>query len=263
MPQRDPLMRALSSFTRELAAGSTINDMLHVLAIRGALALQVTGAGVVLAEGNSIRFATAIDHMTAAIERTQEEAQQGPGVDAVRTGGSVRVSDLREDGQRWPPFTARAREHGVVAALSVPLRLGASRLGALDLYSTADRDWPDQHVAVAQALADAAAGYLSHANELERSRMMIAELRDTLAERIVIEQAKGMVAAYQQMTVDEASDVIQHYAASHGSSLRTVAAAIVNLGLRPLAEASQIPHRLHRLAVGERGREGWLSIARC
>ena len=226
-------MDALLSFSAGLAAGSSIDDVLRNLAVLSAMALQVTGAGVVLVEGGSVVAGPSIDRATEP-EHVQAATQQGPGADAVRSGLVVRVSDLRQVKDRWPCFSSSALHHDLVAVMSVPLRVPAAGIGALDLYAMTVRDWPDEEVAAAQALASIAAAYLPYASELQQSFDVSARLRAALSRRIVVEQAKGMVAAHRHITVQEAIDVMRNYAMTHRASLQEIAEAIVGVGLRPL-----------------------------
>jgi GAF domain-containing protein len=226
-------MDALLSFSAALAAGSSIDDVLRNLAVLSAIALQVTGAGVVLVEDGSVVVGASIDRATEP-EHVQAATQQGPGVDAVRTGLVVRVSDLRQVNDRWPSFTPSALEHDLVAVMSVPLRVAEAGFGALDLYAMAVRDWPDEEIAAAQALANIAAAYMPYASELQQSCDVSTRLRDALSRRIVVEQAKGMVAAYRHIPVQQAIDIMRHYAVTHRASLQEIAEAIVGVGLRPL-----------------------------
>ena len=226
-------MDALLSFSAALAAGSSIEGVLRNLAVLSAMTLQVTGAGVVLVENGSIIAGASIDRATEP-EHVQATRQQGPAVDAVRTGLVVRVSDLRQVKDRWPRFASCALEYDLVAVMSVPLRVAEAAIGALDLYAMGVRDWPDDAVAAAQALANIAAAYMPHASELQQSRDVSTRLRDALSRRIVVEQAKGMVAGYRHIPVQQAIDVMRNYAATHQASLQEIAEAIVGVGLRPL-----------------------------
>jgi GAF domain-containing protein len=230
---QDPAMDALLSFSAALAAGSTIDDVLRNLAVLSAMALQVTGAGVVLVEDGSIVAGASIDRAIEP-EHVQAATQQGPGVDAVRTGLVVRVSDLRQVKDRWPSFTSSALQHDLVAVVSVPLQGAEAGIGALDLYAMASRDWADEEIAAAQALATIAAAYMPYASELQQSRVVSTRLRDALSRRIVVEQAKGMVAADRHIPVQQAIDVMRNYAVTHRTSLQEIAEAIVGVGLRPL-----------------------------
>jgi GAF domain-containing protein len=232
MAHQKLLVRVLSEFARTLAGEFAVSDVLHDLAERVTEVLGVPGAGVSLADSGRIRFVAAIDEVTAAIERVQEDTQEGPCVDAHRAGELVLVADLRDDPGRWPTFAERARELGIVAVAGIPMSWNGTRLGALDLYSTARRDWLADDVVLAQVLADMATCYIAHASELERSRRTVEQLQEALESRVVIEQAKGMLAAERSISVNEAFELIRSHARSHSASLRAVGEAIVNLGLR-------------------------------
>ncbi len=234
MADERSLLVALSQFARSLAAGFEVDEVLQDLARQVTKVLGLAGAGVSLADDSTIRFATALDEVTMAVERIQEDLQEGPCVDAHRGGEPVLVADLRDDPGHWPVFAGRAIALGVVAVAAIPMRLDDTRLGALNLYTTSRRDWSDDDVTAAQVLADVATGYVAHASELDRSRRVAAQLQEALASRVIIEQAKGMLAAERHISVDEAFEVIRGHARSRGAPLRAVAAAIVNLGLRPL-----------------------------
>lgn len=153
-------------------------------------------------------------------------------MDAYHTGELVLVADLRNDPGRWPRFAARARELGIVAVAGIPMHWYGTRLGALDLYATSMRDWATDDVVLAQTLADMATCYITHASELERSRRMVEQLQEALESRVVIEQAKGMLAAERNISVNEAFELMRKHARGHSASLRAVSEAVVNLGLR-------------------------------
>jgi AmiR/NasT family two-component response regulator len=78
-----------------------------------------------------------------------------------------------------------------------------------------------------------AISYLVHAQELDRQRAINEQLREALDSRIVIEQAKGVLATERHIPVDEAFEVLRRHARSHSATLRSVAEAVVRLGLRP------------------------------
>jgi AmiR/NasT family two-component response regulator len=59
------------------------------------------------------------------------------------------------------------------------------------------------------------------------------QLQQALSTRVVIEQAKGMVAAQRGIGVEEAFGVLRRHARDHNASLQSVATAVVTLGLRP------------------------------
>jgi GAF domain-containing protein len=231
------LMRALSEFAGTLAEGYSVSDVLHDLAEQVTAVLGVDGAGVSVQDGDELHFVTALDERCAMLEGVQEAGQAGPCVDAWRSGKSVVVADLRDYPHSWGGYEQAARKAGVVALAGVPMRCGSQSIGTLDLYSTTPRQWSDDDLECARILADMATSYVIHASELDRQRRLVGQLREALDSRIVIEQAKGIVAAERQVSVDAAFELLRRHARSHSAPLRSVAEAVVNLGLRPLSTA--------------------------
>jgi len=227
------LIRVLSDYARTLAGDYAIGDVLHDLVERITELVGVAGAGVSLAENGQIRFATAINDAIATIERVEEDTQAGPCVDAHRSGDAVLVPDLRDDPHGWPAVAKAALELGVIGVAGIPMHLDAVELGAVSLYATERRDWSADDVSVARLLADMATAYVAHASALQQSRRLTEQLQEALDTRIVIEQAKGMLAAERKISVDDAFEVLRAHARRHHASLRSVADAVVNLGLRP------------------------------
>jgi len=86
-------------------------------------------------------------------------------------------------------------------------------------------------VEVAQALADAATiAILQHRAALE-AQTVNEQLDHALNSRVVIEQAKGMIAERQGLNMDEAFTRLRRYARSHNLRLADVANDVIFGGL--------------------------------
>jgi GAF domain-containing protein len=227
------LVRVLSDYARTLAGNYAIGDVLHDLVERVTEVVGVAGAGVSLAENGQIKFATAINDAIATIERVEEATQVGPCVDAHRSGDVVLVTDLRDDPLRWAAVAEAALDVGVIGVAGIPMHLDGTEVGALSLYASERRDWSPEEVSVARLLADMATAYVAHASALQQARRMSEQLQEALTSRVVIEQAKGMLAAERKISVDDAFEVLRAHARRHHASIRSVADAVVHLGLRP------------------------------
>lgn len=224
--------RMLSEFARTLVVRYEISDVLYDLADRTTKLLGVAGAGVSLGEGGRLRFVTGVNEATVRVEQTQERTQQGVCVEAYQTGEVVRV-DVADLAGRWEEVEAELRAVGFAAVVGIPMRLDDEVLGAVNVYSAERRTWSDEEVATARVLADMATSYLVNASELERSRRTAEQLNEALQSRIVIEQAKGILSAERKISMDQAFEALRKHARDHNAHLRTVAEAVVNLGLRP------------------------------
>jgi len=233
MAGQELLTHAVSEFARTLARGSSISEVLNDLAERITAVVGLAGAGVSVAESGQFRFVTASDERSAGLERVQEAEQAGPGVDAWLTTKIVTVASLPETSGQWGAYQQAARAASIVAVASVPMRRDGESIGTVDLYSASRRDWSTGDLRSAGILADMATGYLVQAWELDRQCRVNEQLREALDSRIVIEQAKGVLAAERHISVDEAFEVLRRHARNHAVSLRSVAQAVVSLGLRP------------------------------
>jgi GAF domain-containing protein len=233
MADQKLLTTTLSEFAATLVQGFAISEVLHDLAERVAAVVAVDNVSVYLRDDGALRFVTALDELSASVERVQESEQEGPCVDAWRSGSVVAVADLREDPQRWPAYVAAAREAGILAAAGVPMHLSGQHIGVLNLHSKRRRDWPAEDLDTAQVLADIAASYVINASRLDRQRRISEQLQEALESRVIIEQAKGVLAAELGISVDKAFQVLRMHARQRGATLRAVAEAVVNLGLRP------------------------------
>jgi GAF domain-containing protein len=225
------LTDALIGFARTLTGGYDVTDVLHELAGRVARVVGVSGAGVVLRHGTGIRFVIADSEAVRVLEQLQEEHQQGPCVDAIDSGEPVTVEHLPDMGWRWPEYVARATDLGFAAVASLPM-CNRSRIGGLDLYHPHRHAWSEDELRVARVFTDIATGYVLNASELQRQRRTAEQLQRALDSRVVIEQAKGIIAAERKVKVDQAFALLRKYANDHNATLRSVADAVVNLGLR-------------------------------
>jgi len=120
----------------------------------------------------------------------------------------------------------------VAGVAGIPMRLADKVIGSLNLYSTEPREWSDEDIAVAAVLADVATSYLVNASKLRQHEQLSEQLQHALESRVVIEQAKGITAQQQGITVDQAYQRMRRHARSHNASLRAVAEAIVGVGLQ-------------------------------
>jgi GAF domain-containing protein len=226
------LIETLSRFATTLAGDYEVTDVLHDLTDRVTEVMQLSGAGVSLMDGERMHFVTVHNDDIIALERVQEGLQAGPCMDAARQGEVVAVSNLRTDLRRWPAYCSKALGLGVVAVAGIPLRSHNVR-GALNLYDCAARPWHPEDLEIARVLADMAAGYVVHASRLNEQRHVNEQLCRALESRIIIEQAKGIVAADHGVSVDQAFKVLRKHANDRNASLRHTADAVVRLGLRP------------------------------
>ena len=171
--------------------------------------------------------------MIASLQRLEERLQQGPCVEAARTGQIVALGDLDRYPAKWPDYVTLAESLGIPAVAAIPMGTDREPIGSLGLYDRYGRVWSEEEMASAKVLADLAANYILVASGLEELRATTEQLQQALNSRIVIEQANGIISADRGISIQEAFKDLRKYANDHRASLRTTADAVVHLGLRP------------------------------
>ena len=232
MADDSQVFELLKSFAATMISTFEINDMLYKLGDTATAMLGASGSGVsVITEDDVLLFVTATSEAVVEIERAQEQHQAGPCVQAFRTGEVVAVSKI-DDLDEWPQYRESARITGIRSVVGLPLVVGDERLGSLNVYDTRERDWSPYDLDAARVLADMATTYIVRAGELAQAKKLSDQLQGALESRVVIEQAKGMLARDHDISVDEAFQMLRALSRERRSPLRTIADAVVTLGLR-------------------------------
>lgn len=229
----DALFEVLTRFADTLADRFDIADVLYSLTDSTVEVLDATAAGVSLADDHgALQFVSANSELAAELERIQQDSRQGPCHQAFMTSSAVIVGDIaRHEG--WPIYRSGAAQLGLHAVMGIPLVVGEHRLGALNVYHDEVRQWSDDDVKAAQILANIATSFVLHATLLDDAARLNEQLQRALDSRIVIEQAKGVLAGELGLGLDAAFETLRNHARSSQVPLRTVAEAVVKLGLRP------------------------------
>jgi GAF domain-containing protein len=228
------LLTTLSRFAVILPARYDLPEALSELTESVTAVLGLCGSWVTMADEGQLRFLTAVSEVYEEMGRdhTQLHPFPCPCRDAYSSGEVVRVTDVRDESTRWPEFSASATRLAMAGVAAIPMRLADQIIGALNLYSPEPRDWSDEDIAVAGVLANMATSYLVNASKLRQQQQLSEQLQNALESRIVIEQAKGITAQRQTVTIDQAYQRMRRHARSNNASLRAVADAIVEVGLR-------------------------------
>lgn len=199
-------------------------EFLHMVTVRTSELVDAQAAGLLLSdEHGALQFMAASDEGTEILELFQVQAHEGPCQDCYRTGTHVVNADLRNASERWPLFAPRAVEAGFRAVHAFPMRLRKEVIGALNLFSTNAHQMDPHDMDVVQALADVATIGLLQERTIRQSELLSEQLQGALNSRVVIEQAKGVVAQLYDRSVDEAFDLLRSYSRRHRVRLGDVA----------------------------------------
>lgn len=203
-------------------------DFLHLLTERCVQLLGVSAAGLLLADGQgTLQVVAASSERTRLLELFQLQTDQGPCVECFRTGQPVSVADLPSAGL-WPHFTAAAAEVGFASVCALPMRLRTEVIGALNLFEASASALEPARIRVGQALADVATiGLLQHRAIRDRDALT-SQLQTALNTRVLIEQAKGVLAERFQLDVAAAFTVLRGEARRRNLRLSELAQAVVD-----------------------------------
>jgi signal transduction protein with GAF and PtsI domain len=223
-----------------VAADVDVDDVMDRLVRSCVELLGGTSAGVLLADDAARpRLAASSDERVRMLELFQIQSQQGPSLACLATA-QVQPSDpLGATAQRWPRFAAAAEVMGYHGVLSLPLQRRAGVVGTLDLLTPPGRHLSEAERHIARSLADVAAVGLAQGRSLQAAAVLASQLREALTSRVVIEQAKGVVAEHARLSMDDAFKALRTHARNRNLRLTAVAEDVVGrrLDVDALAQA--------------------------
>ncbi|GAA4797210.1 GAF and ANTAR domain-containing protein [Streptomyces ziwulingensis] len=217
-------------------AGNTVDGppdvtvTLSVLAREAPSLLGVRAAAVVYApEGYGTAQVAGSDPDASGLEHEAVRWREGPGHDCHRADrpGHQAALDSLPARQRWPQYAPRALGLGYRRVVALPLREPAGTNGALVLLSGEGDPFSPETLALGQSIAYFTAVTLERARETARDRTLTAQLKLALSCRVVVEQAKGVLANRWAVTPDEAYDFLRKHARAHQRAVRDVAREVV------------------------------------
>jgi len=204
-------------------------EFLQLLATRTAELLDASPVGLLLADPQGrLEFMAASDENVKMVELFQVQNQEGPCLDAFRTGEPVVNADLQDAAGRWPRFAPHAVAAGFRSVHAFPLRLRNTKIGAMNVFSAhVGGRLETVDVQIVQSLADVASIGLLQERAISRGEVLTEQLQAALNSRISIEQAKGAIAQSRGVSADEAFELIRAYGRRNNRRLVDVAHAII------------------------------------
>ncbi len=185
-------------------------DFLHVLTDRCVSVLGVSAAGLVLTDQRGeLRLVAASSEQTRLLELFQLQTDEGPCRDCFHSGEPVAVPDLAAAADRWPHFVAEAHRTGFAAVHALPMRLRTEVIGALNLFSEQSQELPEATLQLGRGLADVATIGLLQARTIRERDALAEQLQTALNTRVLVEQAKGVLAERHQIDVDLAFTLLR------------------------------------------------------
>ena len=188
---------------------------------------DVSSSGVLLADSHDgVQAVAASNEQATLLELRQVDDQEGPGLDAFRSGRAVFHGDLSDESP-WPRFGRAAIEVGLFSVHAFPMRVRNTVVGSLNLFMAKPGPLWDADASLAQAFAHAAAIGLLQNKTVSDLHQLTGQLKRALSSRVIIEQAKGTIAERAGVGMDEAFEQLRSHARAHKMKLTSVALAVV------------------------------------
>ena len=171
---------------------------------------------------SAIEARAATSQLPRTVDALQERLRQGPCLDAVRDQPVVRVDDVAAD-DRWPEFSRQASQLGVGSMLCFQLFVEGDNLGAMNMYSRTPRAFDEESEEIGLLFASHAAVALAGAEHEEH-------LREAVATRDLIGQAKGILMERYKLTALQAFALLVNASNTTNRKLRDVADELTTTG---------------------------------
>jgi GAF domain-containing protein len=212
-----------------LVADFDVIDFLQVVTSRAVELLDVAAAGVVLADhSGALVTVAASDERARLLELFEIQNDEGPCRDCYRQEAAVVNVDLDRARELWPRFAPRAISAGFGSANAVPLRLRNQVIGSLNLFHAGPGGLDSEQLPLAQAMADAATIGILQQRTIRHGEVVAGQLQAALTSRVVIEQAKGVLAERLQISTDDAFGLLREASRSRNRLLSDLAREITS-----------------------------------
>jgi transcriptional regulator with GAF, ATPase, and Fis domain len=223
-------------------------DVLGALAERCVEVLGVAAAGLLLVDHRGRPdLVAASTEQARLLALRQLRNGEGPCLDCYRGGRAVRCADLAAASARWPRFAPAAAEAGFATVCALPMRLRDEVIGGLTLFTASPGTLDEGVVGLAQALADVATIGILRRRTLRHGELVVEQLQTTLDGRVLVEQAKGMLAERLRISVADAFTLLCDHAGTTNRRVVDLAAMVVE-GTSDLAGAGERSRPLQHAA---------------
>jgi hypothetical protein len=234
MPREALLARTFVELADTLVDDFDVVELLTLLARRCVEMLDVAAAGLMLvsAEGDLRVVASSSEEMRL-VELFEIQSQEGPCPECYRTGEASVTEEIMADDVRWPLFGPVALKAGFRAAHALPMRLRGVTIGALNLFRTEAGGLDKSDLVAAQALADVATIAILQHRAAIQAHLVVDQLNHALNSRVMIEQAKGILAERSGLDMEGAFSWLRAHARNNNQLLVDVAQSIIDGRLAP------------------------------
>jgi hypothetical protein len=224
MTREELLLDTFVTLSDTLVEDFDLVEVLSLLSERCVELFDAEAAGVMLVgAGGVLQLLASSSERMRLLELFELQRDEGPCPDCFRSGEPTIATDLRDAGERWPLFAAEALRAGFRAVHALPMRVRSDTIGALNLFRTTVGTLSEADLRAARALADVSTLSILHHRGPSDPQLLARQLQHALNMRVVIEQAKGVLAERSKVNMEEAFLLLRRYARGHHQRLNQVA----------------------------------------
>lgn len=229
MDHYERLAHAFVELADTLVAEYDLVELAQQLIDNALSLLPAAAAGIVLSdECGVLHVLASSSEQSRLLEILQLQTDNSPCLVAYRTGKASFVNNLNSDHPHWQAFADRSIEYDFHSVAALPLRLREERIGALNLFMAQQGPMSATDVGVAQALADVATIGIMHNRIWNRSELVNQQLQTALNSRVMIEQAKGVLAERHQVDMAQAFSMLRAHARRTNQRMLDLARTVIN-----------------------------------
>jgi hypothetical protein len=198
------------------------------LARHSARLLNADDAGVLLTDAaGRLASAAALSQTARLLQIIQVHYEAGPSLVSYRDRRPVSVPDLGADKRSGDIFRSATLNAGFSAVHVFPLTTTGEAVGSLIVFRCSPGELGADDRALGKALASMATALLLAERDLGRAERRTIQLETALRSRIVVEQAKGILAERHNLPMNSAFETMRSFARNSRRRLDDVARAVV------------------------------------
>jgi GAF domain-containing protein len=229
MPREALMATTLVELADSLVDDFDVVELLTLLADRCVEVLDVSAAGLmVVAPEGDLRVMASSSEAMRVLELFELQSREGPCLDCYRSGEAVVNQNLAKINGRWPLFGPEALLAGFRSVDAVPMRLRGVVIGALNLFRVEEGSLGQDDIVAAKAFADVATIAILQQRATQEAQAINEQLNHALNSRIIIEQAKGVLAERAELEMTDSFMWLRNYARRHNLRLAQVARDVID-----------------------------------
>jgi hypothetical protein len=213
---------ALVDLLSHAVESSSVAQTIDQITTYAAQTFDTPHVGVTLIRHGGSTFDTAgpTSDVVRRVDELQNQLREGPCVEASTQSRTLVSNDVASD-TRWRRWGPRAADLGLRSVLSSEIHAGGRRIGALNIYGDATRDFTRDDLETAQM-------FTSHAGAALLVSEKLVGLTMALDSRTLIGQAQGVLMHRYRIDADRAFAILKRYSQDENVRLVLVAKRIVD-----------------------------------